>query len=450
MRKIEIVDKPCSDSIFSIDKFVFRLGQKEKSQMIKYQIELELINYGVMDVRFLLEEVDSDFKFLLTVPEELVEYIKKYEESTNPEDECLFHDIRTKYIDFIANKEKDGKGIEDELIILGYSLLQRKIYLVIKAFSLYGLSSFLQKVIKYCDERLIKINIKEDIRWIQLNQYMCLDMSEERRNGNSRDFLKRTLVENNFMRFREIFLQIDREGYFGKNFYEKIMIQTRKDKTGREIPVRMNQVSKFFVPYWKYSIGVNDKGKDVLCLHDEMLSDENMDDYVYTFKPSLMRYYLQNWFEDFTVEIVKNMRIEGGMVKYVSAGKRYNFFEDDNDNNIREIDVVIGIEINSVLKLIAIECKKTLSNKEIRETNKKCKEKIINSGNNVFDAFMHIGCFKGDVSLDKRIEGTKEEYKQSIIEGDYMDAPYYAFVIKSINDYEMKLKYMITDIFKNW
>ena len=48
--------------------------------------------------------------------------------------------------------------------------------------------------------------------------------------------------------------------------------------------------------------------------------------------------------------------------------------------------------------------------------NKKCREKVINSGNNVFDAFIHIGCFKGDVDFDKKIEGTKKTYKQSILE----------------------------------
>lgn len=68
----------------------------------------------------------------------------------------------------------------------------------------------------------------------------------------------------------------------------------------------------------------------------------------------------------------------------------------------------------------------------------------------MFDAFMHIGCFKGDVRFDKKIDGTNAEYKQSIIEGDHADAPYYAFVVKSISDYERKFKYMMTDIFKDW
>ena len=60
--------------------------------------------------------------------------------------------------------------------------------------------------------------------------------------------------------------------------------------------------------------------------------------------------------------------------------------------------------------------------------------------------------FKGNVDFDKKIEGTREKYKQSILEGidGNLDVPYYAFVIKSIEDYEMKLGYVLTDVFKNW
>ena len=230
------------------------------------------------------------------------------------------------------------------------------------------------------------------------------------------------------------------------------MFQKRKNEEGKEIRVPVSQVSKYFAPYWKYNIDVNNKSKDILCLHDEMPTDEKVDDYVYTFKPSLMRYYLKNWFEDFSVEIIKKIDIDECRVKYILPGKKFNFFADGNEDNTREIDVVLGVEKESCLKLIAIECKKTLSNKEIQTTNKKCREKVINSGNNVFDAFIHIGCFKGDEDFDKRIEGSREKYKQSILEGTggNMDVPYYAFVIKSIDDYEMKLAYILTDVFKNW
>ena len=451
MRRIEVVEQPCESVLFSIDKVAFRYNQENKKQMIKYQVELDLPDYKAIDVRLLLEDIDEHFDFFLMAPEELIEYMKKYEESNNPNDEFLFHDLRTKYVDFIRNRIDDEGNIQDEIIILGYSLLDKKIYLVIKAFSLKGLSAFLQKLTTYCLKNSIKMKTEDDIRWVELKAYM-LETNEEKSNGSYKDFLNKTLVKSNFERFREIFQQIDNEGYFGKSFYDRVMFQKRKNEEGKEIRVPVSQVSKYFAPYWKYNIDVNNKSKDILCLHDEMPTDEKVNDYVYTFKPSLMRYYLKNWFEDFSVEIIKKIDIDECRVTYILPGKKFNFFADGNEDNTREIDVVLGVEKESCLKLIAIECKKTLSNKEIQTTNKKCREKVINSGNNVFDAFIHIGCFKGDVDFDKRIEGSREKYKQSILEGTggNMDVPYYAFVIKSIDDYEMKLAYILTDVFKNW
>ncbi|MDE6056081.1 MAG: hypothetical protein K2G55_20525, partial [Lachnospiraceae bacterium] len=66
--------------------------------------------------------------------------------------------------------------------------------------------------------------------------------------------------------------------------------------------------------------------------------------------------------------------------------------------------------------------------------------------------FIHIGCFKGDAEFDISFNGTKEKYKQGIInaESDNYDAPFYAFTIKSIEDYQKKILYIIDEIFKNW
>ena len=136
----------------------------------------------------------------------------------------------------------------------------------------------------------------------------------------------------------------------------------------------------------------------------------------------------------------------------IMSGNRFNFFANEDQKNEREIDVIVNVEIQGISKLIAIECKKTLSDKEIQITNKKCREKIINSGNNLFDAFIHIGCFSNEVNFEKNFQGTQLKYKQGIIGGSdgILDVPFYAFDISSIEDYEKKLKYVIKDIFKNW
>lgn len=221
---------------------------------------------------------------------------------------------------------------------------------------------------------------------------------------------------------------------------------------GEERDVPITQIRKYATPYWKHSIHMNSKEKTILCLDNEAPEDETVADYVYTFRPDLMRYYLQNWFEDFTVEIIKKLDNTAYHVKYILPGGKFNFFADKNNKNIREIDVVLGIEKDECMKFVAIECKKTLSRKELQTTNRKCKEKVVNSGNNIFDAFIHIGCFRGDVEFDKKIKETKKTYKQDILEGknDCLDVPYYAFIIESIEDYKVKFEYILDDIFENW
>lgn len=106
-----------------------------------------------------------------------------------------------------------------------------------------------------------------------------------------------------------------------------------------------------------------------------MPTDEKVDDYVYTFKPGLMRYYLKDWFEDFTVEIIRKMSIDACQVKYILPGKKFNFFADENEDNIREIDVVLGVEKESCLKLIAIECKKHCQVKRFKQRIKNVEKK---------------------------------------------------------------------------
>src|SRR5574344_287881 len=284
MRKIEVVENPCEDAIYSIDKFAFRYTEDVKSHVIKFHIELDLKNYEPTDIRFLLEDMDSNIKFLLDTPKELTTYIKEIDELNNPNDECLFHDIRTKYIEIMVNEISTEQNISDEIVILGFTLLEDKVYWVIKTFSLNALAAFWDKMTAYFVSKNIVIQAVDNIQWVRLSQYL-LETNEEKTIGGARDFLSRTLMKTNFSKFREIFQKIDKDGYFGKNFYDKTMFQKRTLEGGREVKVPINQISKFFAPYWKYKISANGQGKDVLCLYDEMPVDENVDDYVYTFKP---------------------------------------------------------------------------------------------------------------------------------------------------------------------
>ena len=107
-RKIELLEKISENALFHIDEFSFQLTVEDKGNMRKYFMELKVAGQSPSDVRFFLEEVAPEWEFLLESPKELTDYIKSYEEDNNPNDESLFHDLRTKYVEFLKRRESDS------------------------------------------------------------------------------------------------------------------------------------------------------------------------------------------------------------------------------------------------------------------------------------------------------------------------------------------------------
>lgn len=443
-RKIRAFKGDCSEAFFKIGGYSFKkVNEKDKrAEVYKYQFQIRMSVKSEIEIRFWMEDIIPQVKFLTIAPEELRKYIQKFEEDTNPNEECLFHDFRTKYIDFALMKYKVKKEIKEDIVLCGYSMNEKYTYIVVKTFSLIALNEIYTCITENCSTQEIECILDGDVRWIRLNTYKVRD-NMQIPTVQEMEFLNKTLVKTNFEIFYKVFRQIDMEGFLSKKLYNEYMYRNGK---------QLKQVSKFFSPYWKLSSDLPEKTKNILYLHDEVPENEHIDSYVYAFKPSLMKYYLQNWFEDFTLRIVEEMEWGSYNVVHSMKGCRFNFFSDDDENNVREIDLIIEIQKNRSSKIVAIECKKTLSRKEIKMTNRKCKEKLLESGNNIFDAFIHIGCFRGDAEFDINFSGTKEKYKQGIInaESDSYDAPFYAFTIKSIDDYKKKMLYIIDDVFKNW
>lgn len=454
-RNIKIVKETQETTLFSLESYFFIKCDCEFSQLPIFPMLIEYQKTSPIDIRYFLEEVDTEIKFLIETPEELTNYIKSYEENIVNNDVCLFHDFRTKYLDIMSyqneNKQEESDP-NDEIVMIGFTIMEHNVYLGIKAFSLATLSKLTDKIINYCVKKDIKLSCKNNIRWVQLEQFM-LPINSSSKNEAFDDFLSRTLQRRYNSKFLSIFRKIDFDGYFDKESYNELLYQDFTTPDGnRRVPI--SQISKYFSAFWKTEIEVNDKTKTILSLHDELLNNESVDKVVYTFKPFLMQYYQQHWFEDFSTQIIKTVDLSPFKLAGIYAGRQFDFFHSSEDKDIREVDIAIGIEHNGVFKIIAVECKKTLSNKEIQITNKKIREKVLNSKNNVFDAFIHIGCFNKDVEFDKKIDGTGEKYKQSIIEmpenDGIMDSPYYAFSISSIENFEVKMKYVIKDIFEEW
>lgn len=446
MKNIKIVKDNQDNVKFKVGSYYFIEYDSSVSQLPIYPVFLNIGSISPVDVRLLLEDVSSNIKFLIETPTELTEYIKKYEQNIILEDVCIFHDLRTRYLDIL---EFNDENIKNNVILIGFTIFEHNVYLAIKAFSLSGLAKFTEKVISYCKANSYAIELKNHVRWIQLEQSM-LPSSNIIINDIFNGFLTKTLQNDYCNIFLEAFYKIDFQGYFDKSFLDKeVNIRGHRQKI-RDI----NQFTKFFSPFWKTDISIKETSRTVLYLHDELINEDTIDKIVYTLKPHLMQYYQLHWFEDFCYHLIRDINTPSFRIVHILAGRQFNFFQSGTSSDVREIDIIVGVEHEESFKIIAIECKKTLSINEVQATNKKIKDKILKSHINIIDAYIHIGCFNNDVKFDKTINETQDKYKQGIIQlpddSQAIDAPYYAFTISSIENLQMKIEYIINDIFNQW
>lgn len=445
MKNIKVIKEDREQKIFSIAGYSFFEEEASSPSIPIFKLVIHKRFSDQLDFKYWIEEISEKIHYLNAAPSEVTEYIKQYEENIRFSDGYLFHDIRTKFIDFILFDDVKHKH---NVVLLGYSLLELETCLAIKAFNMDGLSEFSNQIIDYCAKNEIQIESETNLRWLQIEQCI-LPNTNYNRNDVFDSFLKKTLDTEYFNTFVSAFKKIDYQGYFDKSFYSSsITINGHQTEVGN-----VKQFRRYFTPFWKTEISVKELNRTVLYLHDELLNDESLDKMVYTIKPHLMQYYQLHWFEDFCFEVISNIDTQDFYVANIYPGRKFNFFQSGKSSDIREIDVLLGVICNGVYKIIAIECKKTLSNDEIKDTNNKTREKVLKANLNVIDAYIHIGCFNNDVVFDRDIENSSEKYKQGLIQlsnSDVNDAPYFAYTVSSIEDLKLKTSYVIKEVFKQW
>ena len=443
MKNIQIVKAEKEHKLFSIKGYSFFEEETTAPLIPIYRVTVKKHFESPLDVRYWLEEIDSNIEYLVDTPSELTDYIKQYEENIHFSENYLFHDLRTKYLDFLLF---DVEGLKNNILFIGYTLLEETC-IALKAFTFSGLLEFAKGFLAYCNKNEIIVNSESNLKWLQLEQSI-LPATNINRNDIFDSFLKRTLQEDYCGSFLSAFKYIDAQGYLEKSFYDETIVINGHQSMIREV----NQFTKYFSPFWKTDISIKEVSRTVLCLHDELLNDESINKIVYTIKPHLMQYYQLHWFEDFCSEVI--VKFSGLKILNCYTGRRFNFFQNEAEADNREIDLILGIEYNNDYKIIAIECKKTLSDKEITGTNKKIRNKVLSSHNNIIDAYIHIGCFNNGVIFDKKIAGTHEKYKQGLIQiendSKVNDVPYYAFCISSIENLKLKICHLVKEIFEQW
>ncbi|SET54813.1 hypothetical protein [[Clostridium] polysaccharolyticum] len=446
MKKIQYTNCYKDKSIFSINNFYFYEAETKQPPVPLFH--MRILNHfdSELDIHLWIDELHENICFLLESPVELTELIKKYESDNPFRETCLFHDLRTNYIDII-NLQNDN--IEDNIIFVGYSIQEEYTCFSIKAFSFQGLFDFWSLVNKYCENNEIEIEYKENIKWMQFEKCLLKDTNFSRTDFHSQ-FLEKTLEHEYSNFFLQAFREIDNNGFLHDSFFDKEVIINNHRTKLRQI----NQFTKYFSAYWKTEIPTKETSRSVICLYDEILNDENRQKVVYTMKPYLMQYYQLHWFEDFCSSLLKKINTKHFKIEHILTNREFNFFEDPETGQRREIDILLGVSNDKKYRTIAIECKKTISHSEIKKTNDKIKNRIFKAGFNAIDAYIHIGFNNNDVVFDKTINNSSIEYKLDLLqcqESEQVDdAPYYAIAIKSREDFESKLKFIISDIFEQW
>lgn len=449
MSFITIEKKRIENCIYYIKPYSFIINDNDVKQNVlpNYIIKINK-SFNPINLHALLDEISGgiDFKIktLTEVPEKVTTLIENYEENYINKNICLFHDLRTKYVDIIDCETSYDKN---NVILVGFTSLQKETIFVLKAFSAKVLSFYIDAFVKYFNNKNITCYHDNNIDWIRLQNLVKTEPYYPQ-NDLFKNFLEATLDERFNSTFLDILKIIDFTGFIPNVYLDKEI-----NISGRTTSIRkITQITRYFTQFWRTEIQIQNKTCSVISLHDEVDCD-HLDNLVYTFKPQLLCYYKNHWFEDFCYKLISRLKNQDFSIIHHSKGQVYNFFQNEISNDDREIDIVVGVSFNGAFKIVAIECKKTLSKDEIKKTKKKIQDKILKSNNfDIIDAHIFIGCYNKDVDFDKSIAGNAA-YKQSIINSNdnkKADVPYYAFSMTSIADFKNKFCYIIKDILKNW
>lgn len=366
MKNIEIIDGNKKDKIFDIENYSFIEIDSNSFPLSVYRIIIKNTFTDALDVRYWFEEIIGEktekIKFFNSNPSELIEYIKNYEIDIPFRETYLFYDINTRYLDFLLY---DIDKIENNIIFIGFNIFESELHLAIKAFSLEGLLLFTERFFKYCEKEKIALENKKNLKWMQLENYI-LPSEKLKHNFLCDSFLEKTLDERFFSIFIKLFQEFDSYGYINSNsLKEKVVLKEGHPQEIRNI----DQIARFFLTSSKLTI--RDSSKEILYLHNTLL---NSDETVYVLSSHIIQYYQLYWFEDFCTKVLENISTSEFKITNIYSGRKFNFFSDKN--NLCEIDIIFEVKHKDIYKIIAIECKKTLTESKINETTKKVKKKF--------------------------------------------------------------------------
>lgn len=370
------------DSYFSKGKYHFFYEPEKNDKALKVNLfEFNVTvdeEISVVSIVNYLKDIDSDLILLDKYPCKTVDLIKNYD--NNIENIYLFHDLKTEYVLFVVPEYL--KGERDSIAFIGITILDKKIRFAIKTFNFNIISDIYKVLIEKIKSTVNILNIKyeDNIKWLVVNKYKVLEKNSSR-TPLENTILKDSINPNHEDMYRALFLLLIKKGY--------ITSEDRKDIAKLSV-TNGSKIRKILRRYLKLPV---EEGKATL-IHDESANDIETDDKnaVYTFSASGWKYFMNNWFEDFVGQVLKELK--GVKIERMQPESEFNFKESENKSDKMEIDWLVLATSGGVSKVICIECKRTMSNTTLNKIRTKYENKLIKTSNyDVIDGFINVGLF---------------------------------------------------------
>lgn len=407
MRTIGIIkdDKIKSNSFFNIDKYYFshNCESKDIKYIFEHFISINLnkgTDYQYGDLVNILRDIDKTpiegvtkiaseinknevwIKWLTEVPKETHEYIKEYELEIKEYQQTLFSDFKKRYLEIC---KCDNLDVDIDIAMIGYTLIDNKFEIKIKAFNYKVLEKICNKIINQFNSNDFIID-SENLRWHRIKDFVVSNYINSFQSEVTNKLLESTLKDKFKDLFIFLFKEIDVKGYVD------LVEQSGDDdnnKIKRMIKTK-SQIKGFLKPYLKLNIN-----NQFLYIHDDpsLNIQDELNNRVFSFPSRLMQYYELNWFEEYVGKVLEAVKTSDFEIIEMIPNRIYNFYNDQISEHNIEIDWLLNVKFQGQYRIVGVECKKTLKRSYYNKTKDKIKNKIIKSNNDIIDGYLVIGFF---------------------------------------------------------
>ncbi|MBG9942319.1 hypothetical protein ABE237_29245 [Brevibacillus formosus] len=424
-----------SEPYFKVSDYNFYLCDNDITESELYDAKAYSfsvkLNNPISNIEFFmsLQSVDA-LSVLADEPYQITDLIVAYENSIREGQKTLFHDIRKQYmvpvkVDFISKVETN------KIALLGYSIFDNEVDFFIKAFDYSAIRAIFSAIVDFFSnfDLLQEIQFNEHIKWIRQKQ-LKVYQKEKINFSKSKKLLQGTIRNNSV--YSGLLREISKQGYIDRTY---------KDSLKTALSHRDNEK---LLSLLEKSLLLPVENSKVALLHNSVPLSIKEDDLktVYTLEARLWQYFINDWFEEYIGEVLQKVKEDDSFdIELLSceANSEYNFKGTPLDEDKVELDWLVLLKRGNDYKLIALECKRTMSNRVKKKIREKYEEKVTKTINyDLIDAYINVGFFS---------EKNLLEHEKIVIKPDY-SVPFLTIASTDFNETVDLLKQCFESIMK--